>query len=295
MPEACSGLHGQKISLVVPTRASADEVLALLDETELGEAAAIGMREEAGSWHLEIYVEHADDSEAVLDLLQSIPGAAFEAQPQQVPAEDWVTLTQTGLSPVRAGGFIVHGSHDRHRIMISPRAIEIDAGRAFGTAHHGTTRGCLIAIDRLCRRESFNRVLDLGSGSGVLAIAAARRLGCKVTAVDIDPIATMVARQNCRNNRVGASVRTSTGDGTRPAQIYTRPYGLVVANILAGPLIKLSSRLRELTMPGGYVILSGLLNSQAREVIAAYRARGFSFEDRIECDDWSTITMRRSR
>lgn len=288
-------MNGQKISLVAPTRAWVDQVLVLLDESELGEATAVGIREEAGRWHVEIYVDSAGDTDAVLALIRGVAGDVSEVQRQPVPAEDWVTLTQTGLSPVKAGGFIVHGSHDRHRIMISPRTIEIDAGRAFGTAHHGTTRGCLMAIDRLCRRESFDRVLDLGTGSGVLAIAAARRLCCSVTAVDIDPVATMVARQNCRNNRVGGAVRTWKGDGIRPAQAYTAPYGLVIANILAGPLIKLCARVRELTAAGGYVILSGLLNSQAREVIAAYRATGFSVSNRIAYEDWSTITMRSSR
>jgi ribosomal protein L11 methyltransferase len=220
----------------------------------------------------------------------NIASIAVEA----IPDTDWVSETQKALPPVRAGRFTVHGSHDRGRI-VSKGAIEIDAGRAFGTAHHGTTRGCLIALDRLGSEIRPSSVLDLGAGSGILAIATAKAFSHRpsIAAVDLDPIAIDVARQNCRKNGA-ANVRLFVGDGAKPHLAYeVAPFDVVMANILAKPLLKLAPRLRELTRVGGILILSGLLSAQAREILAHYRSTGFRLVRRRDLEGWATLTLTR--
>ena len=273
------------------------EESALLAAAFIGEMAGfeddpIVIRDDGACWFVECY-----DGGALLDnaasLLASAGLEATSVELQTVPDADWVSETQKALPAVRAGRFIVHGSHDRARIT-SQNAIEIDAGRAFGTAHHGTTRGCLVAIGGLNALIRPSSVLDLGTGSGVLAIAAAKVFSHwpPVAAVDFDPIAIEVARENCRKNGAKA-VRLFTGDGLRPRRAYEHaPFDLVLANILARPLLKLAPRLRTLTRVGGVLILSGLLSGQAREVLARYRATGFCLIRRHDLEGWATLVLR---
>jgi ribosomal protein L11 methyltransferase len=287
---------GFKAILPAPSEAWAHETATVLAEGPLGEGSAIVLREERGQWFLDIYPGADQCSDQLTRMLAQVGGLGAPPVIEALPVEDWVSLTQRGLSPVRAGRFIVHGGHDRHRIPISANAIEIDAGRAFGTAHHGTTRGCLIAIDRLARGGvSARRALDLGTGSGILAIALARLFHCRVTAIDIDPVAVAVARENCRLNRVSRYVSLAAGDGERPAQSYNPPYQIVAANILAGPLVRLAPHIRARLEPGGYAVLSGLLSEQAREVLGAYFTRGFVLTQRgrINLEGWTTLILRR--
>lgn len=211
-----------------------------------------------------------------------------------VPAQDWVTKSQRDLAPVRAGRYLVHGSHDRQKARGKAGAIEIDAGRAFGTAHHATTRGCLLAIEALTNRRRFAGALDLGCGSGVLAIAAAKAGVRRVLATDIDPIAVKVARGNCRLNGAAPFVTLQTAAGLAHQTIARRaPFDLIVANILAKPLLTLAEPIRRACVSGGCVVLSGLLDRQAREVLGRYRAAGFVLVRRISLDGWATLLLRR--
>jgi ribosomal protein L11 methyltransferase len=272
------------------------EASALLSEMPGFEAFPLAVGEEGGRWLLECYDEGVLAGESG-NGLENAGIAPLSRDAIEVPNTDWVTETQKALPPVRAGRFIVHGSHARG-LASSQWAIEIDAGRAFGTAHHGTTKGCLLAIGQLAPVLKPRAVLDLGTGSGVLAIAAAKAFAhrARIAAADIDPIAFAVARENCRKNGAAGSISLFVGDGLRPSAAYARaPFGLVVANILAKPLLKLAPRLRRLTKPGGILILSGLLASQAREVLARYRATGFSLVRRRNLEGWATLTLMRWR
>lgn len=245
---------------------------------------------------VEAYYAFAPNLAQIATALSEVPGARLGVPVATVvPDENWVSLSQAALPPVEAGRFVVHGSHDRARVGFRLSALEVEAGEAFGTAHHATTQGCLIALDRLTRQRGFENVLDLGCGSGVLAIAAARALpDARIIASDIDPIATNVARANARLNRVAARIKFATATGLdHPALRRGVPYDLVLANILAGPLIRLARELRPAMAPGGLAVLSGLLVTQAPQVIAAYRAAGFHLTNRQDIAGWSTLTLTR--
>ena len=267
---------------------------ALIGEMPGFEDCTLVLRDEDRHWFLECYDGGALSGENAGSMLKGFGLNVASIAVEAIPDTDWVSETQKALPPVRAGRFTVHGSHDRSRI-VSKGAIEIDAGRAFGTAHHGTTRGCLIALDRLSREIRPSAVLDLGTGSGVLAIAAAKAFAHRplIAAVDLDVIAIDVARENCRKNGA-AYIRLFVGDGATPAPAYeAAPFDVVMANILAKPLLKLAPRLRELTRVGGALILSGLLSGQAREILARYRSTGFRLMRRRDLEGWATLTFGR--
>ena len=267
---------------------------ALIGEMPGFEDCTLVLRDEDRHWFLECYDGGALSGETAGSMLEGFGLNVASIAVEAIPDADWVSETQKALAPVRAGRFTVHGSHDRSRI-VSKGAIEIDAGRAFGTAHHGTTRGCLIALDRLSREIRPSAVLDLGTGSGVLAIAAAKAFAHRplIAAVDLDAIAIDVARENCRKNGA-AYIRLFVGDGATPAPAYeAAPFDVVMANILAKPLLKLAPRLRELTRVGGALILSGLLSGQAREILARYRSTGFRLIRRRDLEGWATLTFSR--
>src|SRR5579883_3647106 len=267
----------RKSVLAFACEADAVHASGRISETPGFEAFPLALCEAEGMWFLECYDDGAlaDRGGAGIRHIAGIEVTGLSVE--SVPQIDWVSETQRLLSPVRAGRFIVHGSHDRGRIR-SQWAIEIEAGRAFGTAHHGTTRGCLIALDRLTRLSDPGSILDLGTGSGVLAIAAAKAFARKplIAALDMDPVAVAVASENCRKNGVSENVRACLGDGVKLGCARSfAPFGLVMANILAKPLFRLAPALHRLTGNGGLLILSGLLSSQRREIAARYRAQGF--------------------
>ncbi len=211
-----------------------------------------------------------------------------------MPDIDWVARSLEGLKPVRAGRFLVHGAHDRRRRQVGDLAIEIEAGLAFGTGHHGTTAGCLEMILDVARRERPRRVLDLGTGSGVLAIAIAKLLPARVLATDIDPVATRVAAGNARLNGVRARVRTVTAAGFHhPALAAARPFDLIVANILARPLMRVAPQMAAHVATGGSLILSGILERQREAVLAAYVGQRFRHVRTLRREGWVTLHLKR--
>lgn len=245
-------------------------------------------------WRIEAYFSDPREAhalEAELDALLDEPVPSF--QTADVPDLNWVALSQAALPPVHASRFTVHGSHDRDRVPQGPRAILIEAGEAFGTAHHATTYGCLIALDRLAERQRFRRILDLGCGSGILAIAAARSWQqATIYGVDIDEQSVVVARENAAVNKVGAQISFICGPGVSSPQIRNAaPFDLIVANILAGPLVQLAPDIRRVAEVGAVVILSGLLTRESARVLAAYLAQGFALLSHRRYDGWSTLTL----
>ncbi len=237
--------------------------------------------------------EPPDLGEVALRLAELDPGLA-DATLEQVPDQNWVALSQASLPPIAAGRFVVHGSHERDRFAMRLLAVEIEAGEAFGSGHNATTALCLEALDTLARRRRpLRRVLDLGCGSGVLAIAAARMApAARVLAVDNDPVAVAIARQNARLNRVSGRVRVLQADGLHhPTLRRGGPFDVVLANILPGPLIGLAPPLRRAIGRAGTVVLSGLLDHQAREVAATWRANGFRLARRLQRAGWTALVV----
>lgn len=211
-----------------------------------------------------------------------------------LPDIDWVARSLEGLRPVRAGRFLVHGAHDRGKRRIGDIAIEIEAGLAFGTGHHGTTAGCLDMISRVARRERPLNALDLGTGSAVLAIGLARLARIPVLATDIDPVATKVAASNVRLNGVGALIEAATAPGFHSPLFAARgPFDLIVANILAKPLMRLAPDMARHVAPGGSLILSGILDRQRDAVIAAYVGQRFRHVLTTHREGWVTIHLKR--
>ena len=263
---------------------------------ELGEPLpdAVTLFEEGKGWRVEAYYAASPTAAALGQMLESALGRpAPKIAIVPVPAANWVAISQAALPPVRIGRFVIHGSHDRARIGRGPHAIEIEAGEAFGTAHHATTQGCLAAIDRLARCSRGGHMLDLGCGSGVLAIAAFRTLpGARILASDIDQRSAEVAGENVRLNGAAARVRVIAAAGFEHAALRRRRFDIIVANILAGPLIRLANQVARATARGGTVVLSGLLHTQAREVLAHYRAAGFALVRHETTAGWSTLTLK---
>lgn len=249
----------------------------------------------AGLWEVGGYFTAPPDP-AGLALLAT----AFGARPfavSELPETDWVAHVRRELAPVRAGRFFLHGSHDADKVPADAVALLVDAAMAFGTGHHGTTRGCLIALDRLAgETPEPARVIDVGCGTAVLAMAAARIWGdARILASDIDETATATAQANIALNGLTGriDVLTCPGFDARPIG-QAAPFGLILANILKAPLVALAPDMAAHAADGGRVILSGLLNTQAREVTAAYAAQGFTEEARDVLGDWTTLTLRKS-
>lgn len=213
---------------------------------------------------------------------------------EALPDIDWVAKSLEGLRPVRAGRFFVHGAHDRDKRRDGDIAIEIEAGLAFGTGHHGTTAGCLEMLESVVAAEHPRNALDLGTGSAVLAIALAKLAGIPVLATDIDPVATDVAAGNARLNGAAGLVEavTATGFG-HPAFAQRGPFDLIVANILAGPLMELAPDMARHLTPDGSLILSGILDRQEEAVLAAYAAAGFRHMRTLHLEGWATIHLKR--
>lgn len=213
---------------------------------------------------------------------------------EPVPDIDWVTRSLEGLKPVRAGRFFVHGAHDRRKRHSGELAIEIEAGLAFGTGHHGTTAGCLEMLEQVVRRERPRNALDLGTGSAVLAIAVAKLAHIPVLATDIDPVAIKVAAANAWLNHVKALVETVTARGFyHPIFAARGPFDLIVANILARPLMRLAPEMARHIALGGSIVLSGILDRQRDAVISAYVGQQFRHVRTLHREGWVTIHLKR--
>ncbi len=260
--------------------------------------------EDAGLWQLDAYMD-AKPGAALLKLLQSFVPSAKSQQPvvAELPEEDWVTLSQQGLEPVRAGRFFVHTSSYADRVPPGTTPFLIDASQAFGTGGHDTTAGCLAMLDRLARQGASPRnIADIGTGTGLLAFAAmALWRRAKVIASDIDPASIFVTRDNAGINGVplgrgGGRLALAVAPGTdHPAIRHRAPYDLVIANILAGPLITLAPDIAAATAPGGHAILAGLIARQMDPVLAAYRAQGFRLAARGGSAEWPCLLLVKRR
>lgn len=250
----------------------------------------------SGRWDVTMHFAEAPDRQAIHELVTQTAGdaAAKSIVFSTVETKDWVKASLADLVPVNAGRYIVHGSHDRERVPVNKIGIEIEAALAFGTGHHGTTRGCLMLLNQVLNQRTPKRVLDLGSGTGVLAIAAARSLKRRVLASDIDPVSVLVARENARLNGAVNLVEAVCATGFGAPEFQTRgPFGLVLANILANPLRQLAPQLVRHLAPNAFVILSGLLPHQANSVVAAYRNNGMKLIRRLQIEGWSSLLMQR--
>ena len=261
-----------------------------------GEAAVAAFERPDGRWDVTVHFADAPDQALLRELVTNAASReiastlAFDT----VEAKDWVKASLEELVPVPAGRFVVHGAHDRERVPANKLAIEIEAALAFGTGHHGTTRGCLLLLDHVLKAYRPRRVLDLGTGTGVLGIAAAKALKIGVLGSDIDAPSVQVARQNARLNEAGHLLQVVRATGfAAPAFARRAPFDLVLANILANPLRQLAGPMARHLAPGALVILSGLLTHQAPGVIAAYRARGLVPLRHLRIEGWSSLLLQR--
>ncbi|MBR1233320.1 50S ribosomal protein L11 methyltransferase [Bradyrhizobium sp. AUGA SZCCT0182] len=285
-----------RAAFAVGTETAAKLVVDILTEVFLeGQAAIAAFEGPGGRWDVSMHFAVAPDQALVRELVTNAAGAdiakniAFDT----VEAKDWVKATLEDLVPVPAGRFVVHGHHDRARVPSNKIGIEIEAALAFGTGHHGTTRGCLLLLDHVLKAHRPRRVLDLGTGTGVLAIAAAKALQENVLASDIDPLSVRVAQENARLNVSGHLVQAIPATGfSAPQFAQAGPFDLVLANILANPLRQLATPMARHLAPSALVILSGLLTPQAASVIAAYRARGLVPVRHLRIEGWSSLLLR---
>ncbi|MBP1852307.1 50S ribosomal protein L11 methyltransferase [Rhizobium halophytocola] len=275
----------------------ANRMLDMLTPVFEDEDNAIGtteVDEHRGIWQISVYLMADEEDDIRQRMDETLRGAfdGFEIEREVLPDIDWIAKSLEGLQPVRAGRFLVHGAHDRDKVRANDLAIEIEAGQAFGTGHHGTTAGCLELIDRVIRSQTITNALDLGTGSGVLAIAMRKLAPIPVLATDIDPIATRVAQDNARGNGVLAGLDFVTAPGFHSNVFRVRgPFDLIVANILARPLMKMAPQLVTNLAPGGSVILSGILASQRWKVLAAYNGAGLRHVHTIWRNGWVTIHL----
>lgn len=260
--------------------------------------------EDAGLWQLDAYMDDRPDA-ALLTLLQELVPSARGKAPtvEELAEQDWVTISQQGLEPVQAGRFFVHTSSHADRVPPGTIPFLIDASQAFGTGGHDTTAGCLAMLDRLARNGASPRnIADIGTGTGLLAFAAlALWPRARAIASDIDPASIFVTRENARINDVplgrgGGRLALAVAPGTNhPAIRHRAPYDLVVANILAGPLITLAPDIATATAPGGHAILAGLITRQMDAVLAAYRAQGFRLAARGGSSEWPCLLLVKRR
>jgi len=288
-----------RITAEVEGAEAALELAAAFDELA-GAVAAFETREAGANnpalWRIEAYPQQPVlDAETEIRLALTAAGAGgrlLNIVEERLPERDWLAENRRDFPPQRIGRFFVHGSHWHGRAAPSSIPIEIDAATAFGTGEHPSTRGCLLALDRLARRRRFRRPLDIGTGSGILAIAAAKRLHRPVIAADIDPEAVRVARHHARRNGLARTARFLRAAGYRSHALRRHKYDLILANILARPLALMARDLKRTLAPGGTAVLAGLLRRQEPLVLAAHRAQHLSLEHRLVIEGWSTLVLR---
>jgi ribosomal protein L11 methyltransferase len=266
----------------------------LMESLDPAEAACGAFERPDGQWQVDIHFGREPDATRLRELIK-LAGSeplARQLEIQRVAPRDWVKDSLVGLRPVTAGRFVVHGAHDRDRVPSHCTGIEIEAATAFGTGHHGTTRGCLLALDALARNYRPRHIVDIGTGTGVLAIAAAKVFRLPVLAIDVDPESVRTARANAALNGVGALVTALHASGLNAREAVKRaPFDLVLSNILLRPLQRLAAPVARQLMPNARVVLSGVLASQANSALAAYRSQGLMLERSFLLDGWFTPVM----
>lgn len=274
-----------------------DQAYALGDAMERLEPEPTGvgvfeMEDGSGLWEVGGYFEEAPDETALTLLATAMGAKPFVVS--ELPETDWVAHVRRELAPVEAGRFFVYGSHDADKVPEGSEPLLIEAAMAFGTGHHGTTLGCLRALDRLANDGFHGRnVADIGCGTAVLAMGAARIWPETVLASDIDEVAVDVAAANVLANGLEGRVKCVEAAGfDHPDLAAAAPFDLVFANILKGPLVALAPDMAQALQPGGYAILSGILNEQADEVIEVYARSGINLVHRESIVDWTTLTLR---
>jgi len=274
-------------------RAVAEAAAAMIDETPATETLTYSILEEDEDhdvWRIDAFPTSEAERAGLIEVLAGY--GDLRVNTEKLADADWLAMALSGLPPVRAGRFFVYGAHDRGLAPASTVNLRIEAGAAFGTGHHGTTVGCLLAFDELLKARRFPRVLDVGCGTGVLAIAAARTGSKVAVGTDIDRVSVRIANENAELN--AASARFVPASGLNDTKVRAAaPYDLVFANILAPPLVALAQDIKTALKPGGFAILSGLLRTQERRVSAAYLSRGFRIERRLHRDAWATLVLRR--
>ncbi len=252
--------------------------------------------EENGIWTFELICAEKPDEQEInrrLLVLVSLHNIALpEVQIEQLVQADWLSQVARDFPPLSIGRFFVHGSHVEELPNSSSISIQVDAGAAFGSGEHGTTRCCLEALEWLAKQRSFPKVLDVGTGSGILAIAAAKLWKTDVLAVDLDPVSVRVTSENTATNQVQKFIKTGVSDGYSAMQVKRNaPYDLIIANILARPLISFAPHLKQNLAAGGVAVLSGLLVSQEKQVLAAHRVHGLSLKKKFTHLDWCTLVI----
>lgn len=274
-----------------------DQAYALVDAVserdDLAVTASAHENEETGEWVFEATCLEEPSLDGFSELARQVLGGTVEFSVETIdPTVNWVAKSLEGLQPVVAGGFFIHGSHDADKVPAGAQAILIDAAQAFGTGHHETTTGCLEAIHRVLKRQRPRNPIDIGTGTGVLAIALAKRLRLPVIASDIDPIAVTTTVENAHANGVARLIHAVEATGLDHSKIIAKaPFDLVVANILAGPLVSLAPDVNRLVTKGTSIILSGILLSQAPRVVAAYARLGMVVRFKIMKKEWATLAL----
>ena len=247
----------------------------------------------SGLWEVGAYFSEKPD-----DISLALLAAVFQAEEfkiSELPQIDWVSKVQRSLKPVVAGRFFVYGSHDSDKVPPDCEPLLIEASMAFGTGHHGTTKGCLLALEQLIKVGfKAKNVIDVGCGTAVLAMAAARIFSANVIASDIDSVAHSVAKMNILANGLDRNIQCFEASGFAHEQIKTKnPFDLIFANILLAPLLGLATDISKYSLSGGYVVLSGILSEQAELVVKKYTGVGFSLSNQIEIGEWVTIIFRK--
>ncbi|MEW5684177.1 MAG: 50S ribosomal protein L11 methyltransferase [Pseudomonadota bacterium] len=247
--------------------------------------------EDRDVWRIDAFPNEPEEQAALVEVLKGYP--QLRTVVEKLADADWLAMALSGLPPVRAGRFFVYGAHDKGLAPASTVNLRIEAGAAFGTGHHGTTVGCLQAFHDLLKAQRFERVLDVGCGTGVLAIAAARTGSRIAVGTDIDGPSVRIANENADLNQCDARFVHASGLNDQKVRAEG-PYDLVFANILAPPLVALSHDIKLALKPGGIAILSGLLRTQERRVLAAYTSKGFRLVRRLHRDAWATLVLKRA-
>ena len=273
-------------------RAAAEAAAEAIDADPRLEGATYSILEEdedKGVWRIDAFPTTNDEVEGLKAVLADHPVTVLV---EKLADADWLAMSLSGLPPVEAGRFFVYGAHDQGKVPEGRVTLKIDAGAAFGTGHHGTTVGCLEAFDNLLKTETFEKVLDVGCGTGVLAIAAAKTGTPIAVGTDIDEPSARIANENAEINEAKCDFYFADGLSD-PRIAQHQPYDLVFANILAAPLVHLAPEIAAALKSGGVAILSGLLRTQEERVLEAYLPLGFVVEQTIHHDAWSALQLRK--